>query len=71
MGQTARTVEIAQRTLACLRYVSHGLTYEQAGEAMHVSAETVRQHMARARIELGAKTKTQACCTALRLGLID
>ena len=69
-GRTARTVAMAERTLECLRYASYGLTYEQTGEAMNLSSETVREHLARARLELGAKTKTHACCEAIRLGLI-
>lgn len=65
------TVELAARTLEALRYVSHGLTYKQAGAAMFVGTETVKTHLERAHLELRAKTTTHAVATALRLGLID
>ncbi len=62
---------VPTRTLACLRYLSHGLTYQQTADAMGIGHSSVLDYVKLARLELRAKNRTHAVAIALRLGLID
>lgn len=53
-----------------LRYASRGLTERQVAAARGVSFETVHGHAKTVRYKLRAKNMTQACCEAIRRGLI-
>lgn len=61
---------LTERELAVLALTADGLSHEQIGERLGIGAETVRTHMKKACIRLGASTRTQAVAAALRLGLI-
>jgi DNA-binding NarL/FixJ family response regulator len=54
-----------------LRLLADGLTHEQVGQRLQISAETARTHLRKACERLGAPTRTSAVARALRLGLID
>lgn len=53
-----------------LRCYSHGLRSGEAAEALGVGIETVKTQIASAKRKLAAKTREQACCEAIRQGLI-
>jgi DNA-binding NarL/FixJ family response regulator len=62
--------ELTKREREVLRLLAEGCTNEQIGRELSISAETVRAHVAKASRKLGARTRTQAVATALRLSLI-
>jgi two-component system, NarL family, response regulator DesR len=66
----ARARGVTEREARVLALLSEGLTYEQIGERLAISPETVRTHLQKASERLGAATRTQAVATAIRLGLI-
>ncbi len=53
-----------------LRCLSQGMTTTMAAEALGRADWTVREQIRAARYKLKAKTKTQACCEAIRRELI-
>ena len=61
---------LTDREREVLRLLADGCSYEEAGKALFISAETVRAHVAKALTKLGARTRTQAVAEALRAGLI-
>ena len=61
---------LTERETAVLELVAQGLSHEEIGRRLSISAETVRSHVRKACERLGASTRTQAVATALRLGLI-
>lgn len=69
MGDIA--ADLSPRELDVLRYASRGLSKDMTATAMVVAPETVKSHLEHARLKLRSKTTTQACCDALRRGLID
>jgi DNA-binding NarL/FixJ family response regulator len=64
------TTALTERELDVLRLIADGLSHEAIGNRLGIGSETVRTHMKKACIRLGAATKTQAVAEALRLGLI-
>lgn len=69
-GTAAQPRRLTGRELAVLELLSEGLQHEEIGRRLGISAETVRTHLRKACDRLGARTRTQAVATALRLGLI-
>lgn len=67
---TARGVDLTPRELQVLECLSRGLEYPMVGDALGISLESVKSHAKHARFKLRAKNSIQACCEALRLGLI-
>lgn len=62
---------LGRRELEVLTYASRGLWPSQMiGDAMGIGGQTVQTYLKRARLKLGAKTNIQACCEAIRRGLI-
>jgi two-component system, NarL family, response regulator len=61
---TAREVDV-------LTLLAEGLSHEEIGRRLEIASETVRTHARKAAGRLGAKTRTQAVATAIRLGLIN
>jgi len=61
---------VTAREADVLRLLADGLTHEEIGDRLQIAAETVRTHARKAADRLGAKTRTQAVATAIRLGLI-
>jgi DNA-binding CsgD family transcriptional regulator len=52
------------------RCISHGLDRAATAETLGITYETVKQHLKTLRATLACKTTTQACCEAIRQGLI-
>jgi DNA-binding NarL/FixJ family response regulator len=62
---------LTQRERDILRMLASGFTNEQIGRALFISPETVKTHVRKAMVKLGADTRTQAVATALRASLIS
>ena len=62
---------LSERDEALLEYISNGMTDERIGEALHLSAETVRANVRKVVGTLGARNRTHAVALALKAGLID
>jgi DNA-binding NarL/FixJ family response regulator len=65
-----RGPRLTAREADVLRLLAEGLTHEEIGERLAIASETVRTHARKAADRLGAKTRTQAVATAIRLELI-
>ena len=70
MPQAASRSTLTARELDVLRLLADGLSHEEIGHRLSISSETVRTHVRKAAVRLGAATRTQAVATALRNGLI-
>jgi DNA-binding NarL/FixJ family response regulator len=66
----ARSPELTARERDVLRLLADGLSNEEIGRQLFISAETVRTHLRKAMDKLGAETRTQAVAQALRDRLI-
>ena len=62
--------ELTQREREVLRLLADGLSNEEIGKRLFISAETVRTHVRKAMDKLDADTRTQAVARALRDRLI-
>ena len=58
------------REVDVLSLLAEGLTHEEIGRRLTISAETVRTHVRKAADRLDARNRTEAVATALRLGII-
>ena len=61
---------LSRRERDILRLLADGKNYEQIGERLFISPETVRTHVRKAMAKLDADTRTQAVAEALRQSLI-
>ena len=61
---------LTPRELAVLRLVAAGAQSSEAAQALGLGEETVRSHLKKAQIKLGARNRTQAVAEALRQNLI-
>jgi DNA-binding NarL/FixJ family response regulator len=62
--------QLTQRERDVLRLLADGLSNEEIGKQLFISAETVRTHVRKAMDKLGADTRTEAVARALRFRLI-
>jgi DNA-binding NarL/FixJ family response regulator len=62
--------QLTRRETEVLTLLAEGLSHEEIGRELSISAETVRTHVRKACDRLDARTRTQAVATALRLGLL-
>jgi DNA-binding NarL/FixJ family response regulator len=62
--------ELTRREREVLRLLADGLSNEEIGKRLYISAETVRTHVRKAMAKLDADTRTQAVARALRDRLI-
>jgi DNA-binding NarL/FixJ family response regulator len=62
--------QLTARERDVLRLLSQGLSNEEIGREIFISAETVRTHIRKAMRKLDASTRTEAVATALRQSLI-
>jgi DNA-binding NarL/FixJ family response regulator len=69
MGSTSP--QLTQRERDVLRLLADGLSNEEIGKRLFISAETVRTHVRKAMDKLDADTRTQAVARALRDQLIS
>ena len=65
-----RGPRLTARESDVLKLLAEGLTHEEIGERLTIASETVRTHARKAADRLGARTRTQAVATAIRLELI-
>lgn len=63
--------QLTQRERDVLRLLADGLSNEEIGKRLFISAETVRTHVRKAMDKLDADTRTQAVATALRQAIIS
>jgi DNA-binding NarL/FixJ family response regulator len=71
-GQLTDTLPaLTQREREVLRLLADGLSNEEIGKRLAISAETVRTHVRKAMGKLEADTRTQAVATALRQSIIS
>jgi two-component system nitrate/nitrite response regulator NarL len=74
LGAPTAAPRIAGRLTArerdVLRLLAEGLTHDQIGARLLIAGETVRTHSRKAADRLGARTRTQAVASAIRLGLV-
>jgi DNA-binding NarL/FixJ family response regulator len=63
-------VVLSERERQVLRLVAEGMSNDQVAGQLFISSDTVRAHLSKACRKLGARTRTQAVVTALRLQLI-
>jgi two-component system nitrate/nitrite response regulator NarL len=62
--------KLTPRELDVLRLLAEGLSHEEIGARLGIAAETVRTHSRKAADRLGARTRTQAVASAIRLGFV-
>src|SRR4051794_4654228 len=62
---TDKLPSLTQREREVLRLLADGLSNEEIGQRLFISAETVRTHVRKAMAKLDADTRTQADATAL------
>jgi DNA-binding NarL/FixJ family response regulator len=62
-------VPLTQREGEVLRHMAEGLTNKQIAEAMHISYETVKEHVQHVLGKIGISDRTQAAVWAVRKGL--
>ena len=67
---TEKIPNLTQRERDVLRLLADGMTNEEIGKTLFISAETVRTHVRKAMSKLDADTRTEAVATALRQSLI-
>jgi DNA-binding NarL/FixJ family response regulator len=61
---------LSEREVDALSLLADGLGFEAISSQLSIGVETARTHVRNATARLGAKTKTEAVATAIRLGLI-
>jgi DNA-binding NarL/FixJ family response regulator len=67
---SAGAAQLTHRERDVLRLLADGLSNEEIGKRLYISAETVRTHVRKAMDKLDADTRTQAVARALRQHLI-
>ncbi len=67
----SKSTQLSQRERDVLRLLADGLSNEEIGKRLFISAETVRTHVRKAMDKLDADTRTQAVARALRDQLIS
>ncbi len=63
-------VPLTQRESEVLRQLSHGLTNKEIALALHISYETVKEHVQHILHKVGVTDRTQAAVWAVRKGLV-
>lgn len=63
--------ELTPREVEVLGLIAEGLSHDEIGRRLEIGPETVRTHARKAADRLGARTRTQAVATAIRLGFLS
>jgi DNA-binding NarL/FixJ family response regulator len=71
ISMSAKVPQLTHRERDVLRLLADGLSNEEIGKRLFISAETVRTHVRKAMDKLDADTRTQAVARALRDQLIS
>ena len=61
---------INESEVAVLRLVAEGLSHVEIASCLHISKETVKKRLEKARQKLDAKNAVQACIIAQKNGMI-
>ena len=61
---------LTQREADVLKHLAHGLTNKEIAEALHLSYETVKEHVQHMLRKVGLSDRTQAAVWAVRKGLV-
>lgn len=69
-GGAVLTESLTPRELDVLRYLAAGLTNDEIGETLFISAETVKKHASNIFGKLGVGNRTEAAARARELGLL-
>jgi len=70
-ARTAATPRLSPRELEVLRLVVAGCDNNEIGQALHLSASTIKHHVSSLLEKLGVKNRIQAAVLATRLGLVS
>ena len=62
---------LTRRELEVIRLVAHGMSNQQISDAMFISVNTVRNHLARICRRLEAKSRTEAVARARQMDIVD
>ena len=62
-------VPLTQREGEVLRHLASGLTNKQIAEELHISYETIKEHVQHVLGKIGVTDRTQAAVWAVRKGL--
>jgi len=63
-------VPLTQRESEVLRQLAHGLTNKEIAKALHISYETVKEHVQHILRKVGVSDRTQAAVWAVRKGIV-
>ncbi|NQT38758.1 MAG: response regulator transcription factor [Planctomycetes bacterium] len=63
-------VPLTQRESEVLRQLAYGLTNKEIAQALHISYETVKEHVQHILRKIGVSDRTQAAVWAVRKGLV-
>jgi DNA-binding NarL/FixJ family response regulator len=63
-------VPLTQRESEVLRQLAHGLTNKEIAQSLHISYETVKEHVQHVLRKIGVSDRTQAAVWAVRKGLV-
>lgn len=63
-------VDLTQRETQILRHVALGLSNEEIGRSLHITADTVKEHVRNVLRKIGVNGRTQAAVWAVRRGLV-
>ena len=63
-------VPLTQRESEVLRHLASGLTNKQIAVAMHISYETIKEHVQHILCKIGVGDRTQAAVWAVRNNLV-
>ncbi len=63
-------VPLTQRESEVLQQLSHGLTNKEIAQSLHISYETVKEHVQHILRKIGVSDRTQAAVWAVRKGLV-
>lgn len=61
---------LSTREMEVLSELSHGLSYEDIAERLHITVDTVKSHMKRIFVKLGARNGAHAVGKGYRTGLL-
>lgn len=61
---------LTQRESEVLRQLAHGLTNKEIAQSLHISYETVKEHVQHILRKIGVSDRTQAAVWAVRKGLV-
>ena len=64
-------VPLTQRESEVLRQLAYGLTNKEIAQTLHISYETVKEHVQHILRKIGVSDRTQAAVWAVRQGLVE